>query len=59
MEKQKYNPKHATKLGLSETFDLRLLPNYNYCFRFRHMKENNKSKMPWIFCVRQGGMFTS
>jgi len=23
------------------------------------MKENNKSKMPWIFCVRQGGMFTS
>jgi len=23
------------------------------------MKENNKSKMPRIFCVRQGGMFTS
>jgi len=23
------------------------------------MKENNKSKMPWIFCVRQGGMVTS
>jgi len=23
------------------------------------MKENNKSKMPRIFCVRQGGRFTS
>jgi len=23
---------------------------------FRHMKGNNKSKMPWIFYVRQGGI---
>jgi hypothetical protein len=22
----------------------------------RHMKENNKSKKLWIFCVRQGGI---
>ena len=25
----------------------------------RHMKENNKSMMRCIFCVRQGSMFTS
>ena len=38
-----------------------LLKNIRHCKEviIRHMKENNKSKMRCIFCIRQGGMFTS
>ena len=35
------------------------LPKVRRELEREHMKVNNKSKMPGIFCVRQGGMFTS